>query len=219
MWVNVFCNKLLWQKFNSIMVRFKTFKFLKWSSCLLVACLLLPTWARSEIRDTSLGFYVGQYYDSEPAGFTQGRANYLNQYIVALTASKTLWRSQEYPLALEVDGMIGQQFGLANLNEFAVAPVLRWSGFPWNQWLPTSFRFGPIGYSYTTMVSPLERGPSGEGSQSLNFLMVELTFSGRESPEDEFFIRLHHRCTVYDLINNYGANGQDFLSLGYRRFF
>jgi hypothetical protein len=190
-----------------------------WFALLLAVCLLLPGLARSEIRDRSIGFYGGQYYDSEPAGFTQGRANYLNQYMVAVTASKTLWRAEEYPLALELDGMIGQQFGVATLNEFAIAPVLRWSGFPWNKWLPTSFRFGPIGYSYTTMVSPLERNDKGEGAQSLNFLMAELTFSGRESPDDEFFIRLHHRCTVYDLINNYGANGQDFLTLGFRRFF
>ena len=29
-------------------------------------------------------------------------------------------------------------------------------------------------------------------------------------------VRLHHRCAVYDLLNNYGANGEDFLSFGYR---
>jgi hypothetical protein len=30
------------------------------------------------------------------------------------------------------------------------------------------------------------------------------------------FVRLHHRCAVYDLLNNYGANGEDFLAFGYR---
>ncbi|MFH1706675.1 MAG: hypothetical protein ABIF71_02000 [Planctomycetota bacterium] len=184
---------------------------------LMVACLLLPVAAWCDERDWSLGAYGGQYYDTAPYRIIKG--NFLNQYIFALTASKTIWRSESLPLALEMDGMIGHQYGVATLQEFAIAPVLRWSGFPWNEALPTSFRFGPLGYSYTTIVSPLERGPTGEGSRHLNFLLIEATFSGSQSPLDEVFVRLHHRCTIYDLINNYGANGQDFLALGYRRLF
>jgi hypothetical protein len=80
-------------------------------------------------------------------------------------------------LSLEVDGMIGHQYGLATLDEIAFAPMLNWSGFPWNSILQTYFRFGPLGLSYTTSISPLERGPNGEGSQLLNFLVVELGFS------------------------------------------
>lgn len=190
-----------------------------WLPLLLALCLLLPPRAHGEELDWSMGVYGGQYYDSEPAGLTQGRANFLHQYIVALTASKTVWRSGDWPLALEVDGMVGHQWGLATLQEFAVAPVLRWSGFPWNDVLPTSFRFGPLGFSHTTMVSPLEKNVSGEGSRNLNFLVIELTFSGPQSRTSEVFLRLHHRCTIYDLLNNYGANGQDFLAVGYRRFF
>jgi hypothetical protein len=182
-------------------------------------CLILPFSAFCEELDWSIGGYAGQYYDTEPAGIIKGKGNFLNQYIVALTASKMVWRSQKFPLALEIDGMIGHQYGVATLQEFAIAPVLRWSGFPWNEALPTSFRFGPLGYSHTSIISPLERGPSGEGSRNLNFLLIELTFSLPQKRENEVFVRLHHRCTINDLLNNYGANGQDFLALGYRRFF
>ncbi|MDP3699725.1 MAG: hypothetical protein Q8R72_02330 [Hylemonella sp.] len=188
-------------------------------SLTLCAGLLLPAAVRAEEKDWSIGFYGGQYYDSEPAGFSQGRANYLNQYIVAITASKTVWRAKEWPLSLEIDGMVGHQFGQATLQEFAIAPVVRWSGFPWNSVLPTSVRAGPLGYSYNTKVSPLERGPGGEGTRHLNFLMLELAFSSPKAREHEVFLRLHHRCTIYDLLNNYGANGQDYVTLGYRRFF
>lgn len=186
---------------------------------LLPVLLLFSLRAAGAEPDWSIGGYAGQYYDSEPAGFTQGRANYVNQYLVALTASKTVWRAEKLPLSLEIDGMIGHQFGQATLQEFAIAPVLRWSGFPWNETLPTSFRFGPIGYSYTTIVSPLEQNASGEGSRHLNFLLAEVTFSRPESRSHEVFVRLHHRCSAYDVINNYGANGEDFLAFGYRRFF
>ena len=186
--------------------------------------LLLPASAVCEElgffdkKDWSIGGYAGQYYDTEPAGFTQGKAHYLNQYIVAITASKTLWRAESLPLALEIDGMLGFQFGLASLQEVAIAPVLRWNGFPWNETLQTGFRFGPVGASYTTAVSPIERGPSGDGSHILNFLMIELDFSLPDNKSKEVFLRLHHRCSLYDLLNNYGANGEDFFALGYRHY-
>jgi hypothetical protein len=120
---------------------------------------------------------------------------------------------------LELDGMIGQQFGLASLNEIAIAPVLRWSSFPWKETLQTDFRAGPLGVSYTTAISPLERGTNGNGANILNFLLIELAFSLPQEKTEEVFLRLHHRCTIYDLLNNYGANGEDFFALGYRRFF
>lgn len=181
--------------------------------------LLLAAGARSEPHDWSLGVYGGIYHDTEPAGALTGRAHYQDQYLLALTASKTLWRSESLPLALELDGMLGQQGGRATLTEAALAPVLRWSGFPWNQTLQTDLRLGPLGLSYTSEVSPLERGPQGQGSQWLNFLMLELALSKPQQRDWEVFMRLHHRCAVYDLINNYGANGEDFLAFGYRRKF
>ena len=177
---------------------------------------MLPVTALSGESDWRVGAYAGQYYDSEPAGFTQGNANYLSHYMLAVTASRQLWHSNDFPLALEVDGMIGHQFGLATLNEIAIAPALSWGGFPWQDTLPTHFRVAPVGISYTTSISPLERGSAGNGSSTLNFLFIELAFSASQEKSKEVFIRLHHRCAVYDLLNNYGANGEDFLSVGYR---
>lgn len=187
---------------------------------LLSVFLMIPAHAFCHESDWSIGSYGGQYYDTEPAGLlSHGDANFLDQYLVALTASKTVWRSQDLPLSLEIDGMIGQQFGLVSLSEIAIAPVLRWSGFPWNEILRTDLRFGPLGLSFTTSVSPLERGKDGSGSQTLNFLMIEFAFSLPQVNAEEVFVRLHHRCTIYDLLNNYGANGEDFLALGYRYYF
>lgn len=175
-----------------------------------------PQQALSAESRWSLGGYGGKFYDTEPAGLTQGKASFLNQHMVAITASKTLWRSRTLPMSLEIDGMLGQQFGIDSLTEIAVAPVMRWSGFPWNDLLQTDLRLGPLGLSYTSKVSSLERGPDGQGSQTLNFLMLELAFSRPQDTSREVFVRLHHRCAVYDLLNNYGANGEDFLSFGYR---
>ena len=101
----------------------------------------------------------------------------------------------------------------------AVAPVLRWSGLPGRDTLAVDVRAGPLGISYTNIISPLERGVNDQGSRTLNFLMLELTAAAPRNPRSEWFARLHHRCTIYDLMNNYGANGEDFFALGWRRRF
>lgn len=184
-----------------------------------LAALALALNAHAEESDWILGAYAGKYYDTEPAGFTQGRAKFLEHYLVAVTAKKTVWRSGSWPLSLEFDGMLGLQSGAATLGEVAVAPALRWSGFPWNGMLHTSVSVAPLGISYTTAVNPLELGQEGKGSQILNWLFLELALSNPDRQSTEIFMRLHHRCAVYDLLNNYGANGEDFFVVGLRRRF
>ena len=71
------------------------------SGVLLASLLWVPA-ARAQAYDWSIGAYAGQYYDTEPAGWTQGNAGYLDHYMVALTGSKTLWRSENWKLALQV---------------------------------------------------------------------------------------------------------------------
>jgi hypothetical protein len=185
----------------------------------LMVSLMSPIGASCAEPDWSIGAYGGKHFDTEPANFANGNTKYQNQFIAAVTASKNVWRDETLPFSLEIDGMVGYQFGLESFYEVAVAPVLRWSSFPWKETLQTDFRFGPLGVSYTTIVSPLERGVEGKGSKTLNFLLVELAFSLPEKKANEVFLRLHHRCTIYDLLNNYGANGEDFFALGYRQFF
>ena len=182
--------------------------------------LWLPSFSvHANAPDWSVGVYGGQYHDTEPAGFLTGRSQFQNQYLLALTASTTVWRSPNWPVAIEVDGMVGQQWGQASLSEVAVAPVLRVHGWPGGKAWPFDLRLAPFGISYTSSVSPLERGPNGQGSQTLNFLMIEAAMSFDKDRRHEWFARLHHRCTIYDLMNNYGANGEDFFALGWRRRF
>ena len=191
----------------------------RWATGWLAVLMAMPLGAWAHESDWSIGVYTGQYHDAEPAGAIAGRAHYFNQYLLAVTASKTLWRSSTLPLSIELDGMLGQQWGQASLTEVAVAPVLRWSGFPWRDVLRTDLRLAPLGISYTSTVSPLELGANGQGSRTLNYLFVEAAFSRPQAKAHEVFVRLHHRCAIYDLLNNYGANGEDFLTIGYRHKF
>lgn len=195
------------------MVRSRFYKNVVW------AALLMSGAALAQERDWSLGAYAGTYYDTEPAGFLEGRGNFLPHHLFALTASKTVWRSASLPLSLEWDAMAGVQNGLASVGEFAIAPALRWHGFPWNHTVNSSVSIAPLGLSYTTSVSPLELGSQGQGSRILNWLFMEVALSRPSAPDTELFARLHHRCAIYDMLNNYGANGEDFFTLGFRRRF
>lgn len=85
--------------------------------------------------------------------------------------------------------------------------------------LRTDLRVGPVGISYTSQISQLERGLRGQGSQWLSSLLLEVAFSVPSTPSRELFVRLHHRCNIYGLLNDYGANGQDFVVMGYRHRF
>lgn len=189
------------------------------AALLTAAAMTLSLPAQAEEPDWSIGAYAGQYHDTEPAGFLTGKSSFQNQYLYALTASKTIWRAESWPVSLELDGMVGWQSGTASLGEIAIAPALRISGFPWQDTLRTDLRLAPLGISYTTKVSPLEQNSKGEGSKTLNWLFIEVAFSTPKKKDSEVFLRLHHRCAIYDMLNNYGVNGEDFFAVGFRRRF
>lgn len=186
--------------------------------CVLLAFTVKTAWGDA-LNPRSVGFYAGQYHDTEPASFIKGQTRFQDQYLLALTASQSFWQSDAWPVSVEIDGMVGYQWGQSSLYEFAVAPVLRFSGLPGRDRLAVDLRVAPLGMSYTSSVSSLERGVNGQGSKFLNFLMLELTASQPSKPDQEWFARLHHRCTVYGLINQYDANGEDFFAIGWRKRF
>jgi hypothetical protein len=175
--------------------------------------------AQTEGQELRWGTYVGRYYDTSPSALVSGKnTRFENQYIGAISLSKTLWRSERHPLSIEIEGVAAYQSGMHSLGEFGIVPVVRWEGFPWSHQVPTSLRFGPLGLSWTTTVSPLERSHKG-GSQLLNFLIVDLGFSLPGKKDNEIFLRLHHRCSLFNKLNNNGANGEDFLAVGFRHSF
>lgn len=90
---------------------------LRWVSNMLAVVLAivlgaLPLHAWANQSDWSLGGYVGQYHDTEPAGVLAGRANYIDQYMLALTGAKPVWRSSAWPVSVEIDVMVGYQSGV-----------------------------------------------------------------------------------------------------------
>lgn len=141
-----------------------------------------------------------------------------DNYIVAVTASRTLWHFESVPISIELDAMAGGRFGDDSMVEVGITPVVRWRDFPWNDFIYTNLRFGPVGLSYLSEPSDLEKTSKGS-AQLQNLLVIEVTAADPDDTSTEFFFRHHHRCDLFDTMNSHGGNGTDFLTRGMRKRF
>lgn len=98
------------------------------------------------------------------------------------------------------------------------AIFLRFDGFPWNDVLRTS-----IGVSTgLNVVAELPPSETNYGQKSIpseavlqHYLSPEIAFSLPDQPEDELFIRLHHRSTGYGLFWD-ASTGSNVVTVGLR---
>ncbi len=121
-------------------------------------------------------------------------------------------------LDLETEGGVGQRFGDMHATEFWLALDLRWTRFPWNDYVRTTVALAD-GPDYATRIDAEERRLSPTGtSEVLNYFTPEVTFALPSDPNDEILFRFHHRSGIFGLINNTRAAAQ-FATVGYRHRF
>ena len=143
--------------------------------------------------------------------------NLTNDYIAGGDLSYKFYQFSRLPIDLELDMTIAKRFGVDHQWDFGILPMLRWTEFPWNNYVYTNFRIGLIGFDYVTGVSPWELHWAGNnhGSHYLNYLSVEVDVrTSKESPW-EFFFRSHHRSGIFGLINDTWG-GSTYMTLGAR---
>jgi hypothetical protein len=75
------------------------------------AVSVVPICGHAQDDSWKWGVYAGKYYDTEPGGFINGRADFKEQYLLAVTATKPAWTSKNWPISIEWDIMAGQQEG------------------------------------------------------------------------------------------------------------
>ncbi|MBV8792265.1 MAG: hypothetical protein JO237_09445 [Pseudolabrys sp.] len=90
----------------------------------------------------------------------------------------------------------GQRFGTQHEGEVWEAFYVRFTGFPWNHLLYTTFALS-TGLSYATGISDFEKvagklDPPG-GTHVLHYFSPELTFALPERRDRELVFRLQHR--------------------------
>ncbi len=113
------------------------------------------------------------------------------------------------------------RFGDTEGGEFWAAAYLRYDGFPWTNYVYTTFGLS-MGPDYVTRLPRVERGtdalPEANQSRFLNFFSPELTFALPERPHQEVVLRYMHRSGIFGTFNGVweGANS---LTVGFRMRF
>lgn len=104
--------------------------------------------------------------------------------------------------------------------EYDTYLMLRWTNFPWNKYVTTTFGAGE-GLSYVNEIPRVE----AEGNETshdlrrlLNYLVFEATFAVPSHPEWQIVARIHHRSTAYGVFGNSNA-GTNNVGLGLRYYF
>lgn len=126
---------------------------------------------------------------------------------------------------LEAETGAAVRFGLETAGEFWIAAYARWTAFPWNNHIRTSFAIN-TGLNLATNVTDLEqrRGGTPSGSHILHYLAPELTFAHPDWKQSEVVLRFHHRSGGHNIWGDTGifkdvSGGAQYWVLGFRQRF
>lgn len=181
--------------------------------CTLVTGILASPASATDHWFTSI--YAGQYSHNALNKIIRLNTRLETSYVYVVSVGKEVGRLNDC-LGIELEGQAGGYSGTQNHGELNGVFTLRWLPFPWDKHLDTSFAFGN-GLSYAFVDPELEMIESEEGqtSQWLYYILVELASQVPKLPQWELFIRIHHRSSVFGLINGVDA-GSNFVGLGLR---
>ncbi len=125
--------------------------------------------------------------------------------------------------AFDIEAEIGaaKRFGDQHEGEFWGAMYVRFTAFPWNNFIYTTLGLS-TGVNYATGISDFEKAHSGlnppEGTQIQHYFSPELTFALPDRRERQLVLRLHHRSGAYGIVSG-AASGSTYLSVGLRAWF
>lgn len=165
-------------------------------------------------RDRGVFLYGGQWSDNRFVEILQLETHFRPSGLGALGAGTTLHRFGRH-LLLEGEVNLARHWGRQDHFEANAAANLRWTTFPWDRVVDTSFAFG-LGPSYAFDRPPIEARHDRAASRGLVFMMAEITFAPPERHDAswEGLIRIHHRSGVFDVISR--AAGSNFVVAGVR---
>ncbi len=146
--------------------------------------------------------------------------HFADSYIGGTDVTYTYFRLPTLPINLELDATAAKRFGQDNQWDFGLIPMFRWTAFPWNDFIYTNFRIGPVGVDYVTGISPWELHWAGNdhGSRFLNYLALEFDFKPSATSPIEFYVGWHHRSGMWGAWNGtYG--GSTYVITGLRYHF
>lgn len=182
------------------------------ASCSLIFPCSLPSRADDQ---WFVSFYTGQYSNTALNEIIRLNTDFESSNIYVLSLGKELGVFKDR-IGYELEGQAAWHSGKQDNGELNCAFTLRWLPFIWDKYLDTSFAFGN-GISYATSDPELEirEGDENKTSQWLYYILVELAFALPQQPQWDLFVRIHHRSSVFGLIDNI-STGSNFVGLGLR---
>lgn len=119
---------------------------------------------------------------------------------------------------VDLEAGAAYRFGDTEGGEFWAAAYLRYDGFPWTDYVYTTFGLS-MGPDFVTRLPRVERGtdlrPEENQSRWLNFFSPELTFALPEYPQYEVALRYMHRSGIFGTYNGVYEGANSFV-LGFR---
>jgi len=191
------------------------------SALVILSLLGLPAASAAATPDRSWSVFTGKFTEDrlfeEILTFTH-RIDFDDAWITVFNFNQVLARPSprrqwEGELQLGV-----HHSGVQDHFEVNTAVIHRWSDWPWDGLLRTSFASG-TGFSLASEVPVLEReGRPGEDAQRfLLYLMFEFEVAPYWAKRWSIYARIHHRSGVFGLFG--GAHGgSDHVGLGFRWF-
>lgn len=172
----------------------------RWSGTLFLGSSV----ADGKLRDLVVAPWSGSWGDDTLVGGAV-------QYRVA-----RFWRF--FMVDLEAGG--AYRFGDTEGGEFWGAVYLRYDGFPWTDYVYTTFGLS-MGPDYVTRLPQVERGtdlrPEPNQSRWLNFFSPEITVALPDYPQYEVAFRYMHRSGIFGTYNGVYEGANSFvLGLRYR---
>ncbi|MCW5747730.1 MAG: hypothetical protein KIT36_16195 [Alphaproteobacteria bacterium] len=138
-------------------------------------------------------------------------------YIAALAFSRPLVRYRTL-FSIEPEIGVARRFGAADGFETWAVIFLRWTAFPWNDYVRTSAAIAN-GASLSRDVS-INAGhlKHGRGTHLISYLSPELTLGLPSEPNWDLVVRFHHRSNVWGVFPKKAGDSQ-FWTAGMRRRF
>ncbi len=186
---------------------------------MLLCCLLFsaPATARGageEAASWSLSAYAGAVTTTRFNEIVRLEADPRGSYVAALAAGRTVLRHEPFA-RWEAEVQLARHWGKQHHWETNAALLLRWTRFPWDDYLSTTIAIG-VGPSWAWRTPALERERHKRTSRRLAFMPFEITAGPPGRSEWEAFFRVHHRSGAFDLFSRGG--GSNFIAAGFRRF-
>ena len=159
--------------------------------------------------------YAGQYSNTALNEIIRLNTDFERSQVYVLSLGKELGIYKDV-LGYEIEGQVAWHSGMQHHEEVNCAFTLRWLPFFWDKYLDTSFAFGN-GLSFATADPELEirEGDENKTNALLWYILVETAFSLPQQPQWSLFVRIHHRSSVFGLIDNI-TTGSNFVGLGLR---